>query len=240
VKNRTIASVVILAGATLIPTGAQAAGTAYAVDTAETTEPGACKVESWASYSASKDFFGAVNPACGFEFGAQMEWSLQGSRFRSDGEWGTGLAPKLKIKLVPTEIGTFGWAITATTFHDVINRETTGFTFVAPATLRLSDVARINVNVGFLSDIVNNRNYLTYGLGLDLRTSDNVWTLTTELFGLVGSVAEGSVTRPRAQVGVRYRPVDLFSIDVIYGRNIAGENSNWITVGTTVRFSPAR
>lgn len=226
--------------AALIPNGARAAGTAYAVDPAETTEPGACKVESWASYSASKDFFGAVNPACGFQLGAQMEWSLQASRSRSDGEWGTGLAPKLKIKLVPTAIGSLGWAVSATTFYDALNQETTGFTIVVPATLRMSEVTRLNINVGFLSDTANDRKYLTYGLGFDLRTPDNVWTLTTEVFGQVGPADEGSNTRPRAQVGVRYRPVDPFSLDVIYGRNITGENSNWITVGTTIRFAPAR
>jgi hypothetical protein len=30
--------------------------------------------------------------------------------------------------------------------------------------------------------------------------------------------------------------VDEFNIDVIYGRNIARENANWIAVATTVRF----
>ena len=29
---------------------------------------------------------------------------------------------------------------------------------------------------------------------------------------------------------------DQFSLDVIYGRNINGENADWITVGTTIRF----
>jgi hypothetical protein len=35
---------------------------------------------------------------------------------------------------------------------------------------------------------------------------------------------------------VRYRPNEIFSVDVIYGRNITGENANWITLGTTIRF----
>jgi hypothetical protein len=38
------------------------------------------------------------------------------------------------------------------------------------------------------------------------------------------------------QTGVRYRPNEIFSVDVIYGRNIGGENANWITIGTTIRF----
>jgi hypothetical protein len=35
---------------------------------------------------------------------------------------------------------------------------------------------------------------------------------------------------------VRYRPNDIFSVDLIYGHNIMGENANWITLGTTIRF----
>jgi nucleoid-associated protein YgaU len=59
------------------------------------------------------------------------------------------------------------------------------------------------------------------------------------LFGQVGSAfEEGHLTTPRYQVGVRWRPIDQFSVDVIYGRNITGENANWITVGTTIRFPP--
>ena len=42
--------------------------------------------------------------------------------------------------------------------------------------------------------------------------------------------------RPRFQTGVRYRPNEIFSVDLIYGHNITGENANWITLGTTIRF----
>jgi hypothetical protein len=144
------------------------------------------------------------------------------------------------MKLVPTAIGSWGWAVTATSTHDLITGEHTSLAFVLPGTLRLSEIARINVNAGVLWDRTTDRRYLTYGLGFDLRTRDNVWTLTTEVFGQVGSTFdEGHLTQPRFQVGMRWRPIDQFSVDVIYGRNITGENANWITVGTTIRFPPA-
>ena len=44
------------------------------------------------------------------------------------------------------------------------------------------------------------------------------------------------MVRPRFQTGVRYRPNEIFSVDLIYGHNITGENANWITLGTTIRF----
>jgi hypothetical protein len=38
-------------------------------------------------------------------------------------------------------------------------------------------------------------------------------------------------------VSVRLRPVDAVSVDVICGRNITGENANWLTLAATARFS---
>jgi len=44
---------------------------------------------------------------------------------------------------------------------------------------------------------------------------------------------------PRFQAGLRFRPIDRFNIDLISGRNIAGENANWIMLATVFRFPPA-
>ena len=102
--------------------------------------------------------------------------------------------------------------------------------------MRLSENSRINLNGGWLWDREADRHYLTYGIGLDMRTPDNVWTLTMEMFGQVGSADAFSTVQPRAQVGIRYRPIDAFSVDLIYGRNITGENANWLTLATVYRF----
>jgi hypothetical protein len=67
-----------------------------------------------------------------------------------------------------------------------------------------------------------------------------MWTLTGEVFGLAGIADAVSVTQPRFQLGLRFRPIDRFNIDVIYGRNLTGENANWITLATIVRFPPPR
>ena len=44
-----------LAVTAALPGAAWAAGAAYQVDTVEISEPGACKVESWASFAGNKD-----------------------------------------------------------------------------------------------------------------------------------------------------------------------------------------
>src|SRR5262245_12971130 len=75
---------------------ARAAGAAYAVDTADVSEPGACKVESWMSAAANHDFFAATSPTCVVNLFRPVELSTQLSRARADGEWSSGAIPKFK------------------------------------------------------------------------------------------------------------------------------------------------
>jgi hypothetical protein len=215
-----------------------AAGAAYQVDTAEVSEPGSCKVESWVSSAQNQDVIASVSPACVVNVSRPVEVSAQFARTRADGEWGTGLAPKVKTNIVPTALGTWGFALSAIASYDLITRENTGLLVTVPATLRVSNVVRINLNAGWFRDRAEHRDYFTYGAGFDWRTPDNVWTLTGEVFGLAGAAEASGTLAPRFQLGLRYRPVDIFNIDLIYGRNLAGERANWLTLATIVRFKP--
>jgi hypothetical protein len=239
---RGVVTAFSIAAATLTFVGpAGAADAAYQVDTAEVAAPGSCKVESWVSAADNRDFIAAINPSCGVNVGRRIEVSAQLARFRADGEWATGVAPKVKTNLIPTAVGSWGLALAAAAAYDFTARETTGLAVNLPATLRLSDVVRVNVNAGWLFDRTVDRHYFTYGAGVDRRTPDGVWTFTAEVFGLLGAAEERSTVEPRFQAGIRYRPVEPFSVDLVYGRNITGENANWITVATIYRFPrPAR
>jgi len=217
---------------------ARAAGAAYQVDTAEVSESGSCKVESWVSSANNRDFIASVAPACVVNVFRPVEISAQFSRTRADQEWGTSAAPKLKTNIIPTAIGSWGVALSAIASYDLITGENTGFSLNVPATLRLSNVVRINVNAGWQRDRTVNHDYFAYGAGFDWRTPDNVWTLTGEVFGLLGPAEERGPVEPRFQLGLRYRPIDEFNIDLIYGRNLAGERADWITLATVVRFKP--
>jgi hypothetical protein len=218
---------------------AHAAGGAYQVDTADVSEPGSCKVESWVSSANNRDLIASVAPGCVVNLGRPVELSAQFARTRADEEWGTTANPKFKTNILPTAIGSWGLGLTAIASYDLLTREYSGFSVTVPATLRVSNVLRFNLNVGYLRDRVAEHDYFTYGAGFDLRTPDNVWTLTGEVFGQVGAADDtrGPV-EPRFQVGIRWRPVDLFNIDLIYGRNLAGERADWITLATIVRFKP--
>src|ERR1043166_4713548 len=107
--------VVLVAAAAILPWRAgeaRAANTAYAVDAADISETGSCKIESWLSSATNTDFSAVANPSCVVDpFKLKpVELSLLTNRSRSDGEWSTTLAPKAKINIVPTGIGKLGFA----------------------------------------------------------------------------------------------------------------------------------
>jgi hypothetical protein len=214
---------------------AWAANGAYAVDAADISETGSCKVESWLSTATNTDFSAVANPSCVVNVFKPVEVSLQTVRSRSDGDWSTTIAPKAKWNIVPTGIGKLGLSFYAGGSFDAQTGENLSAFAVVPATFRLSETMRINAIAGWLWDRSVDRHYLTYGVGFDWKFTDTLqWTI--EAFGQAGTSDVPGVIRPRFQSGVRYRPNEIFSVDVIYGHNITGESANWITIGTTIRF----
>jgi hypothetical protein len=234
VRHITVAAAAAVS-ALLAGGSALAANGAYAVDAADISDVGSCKVESWLSTATNTDFSAVANPSCAVNIFRPVELSLQTVRSRSDGDWSTTIAPKAKTNIAPTGIGKLGFSAYAGGSFDAMTGENLTMFAVVPATYRLSETMRVNLNGGWLWDCTVDRHYLTYGIGFDWKFTDVLqWTI--EAFGQAGASDIPSVTRPRFQTGVRYRPNEIFSVDVIYGRNIMGENANWITLGTTVRF----
>jgi len=233
IAGQTIAVVALLAG--LSAGEARAANGAYAVDAADISEVGSCKVESWMSAATNTDFSLVANPSCVVDPFKPVELSLLTNRARSDGDWSTTIAPKAKMNIAPTGIGRFGFSVFGNASFDALTGENLTLAAVIPATYRLSETMRINLHGGWLWDRSVDRHYFTYGLGFDWKFTGTLqWTI--EAFGQAGASDRPSVVQPRLQTGVRYRPNEIFSVDLIYGRNITGENANWITLGTTVRF----
>src|SRR5437660_7284909 len=104
------AQAAVLAAAAILPwlaDEARAANNAYAVDAADISETGSCKIESWLSSATNTDFSAVANPSCVVDpFKVKpVELSLLTNRARSDGEWSTSIAPKATVNLVPTGIG---------------------------------------------------------------------------------------------------------------------------------------
>jgi hypothetical protein len=223
---------------------ALAAGSAYQVDTGVISSPGSCKVDSWVSSAGADGFFAALAPTCVVDAGRPVELSAQFGRFRSDDEWTTAILPKIKTNIVPGgAVGEWSVALALTAAYNATARELAAFNVVVPATLRVTENVRINLNAGYLRGLNPGRDFFSYGAGIDLRTPDNVWTVTAEMFGALSAAREDDKRgelQPRWQLGLRWRPVDAFNVDLIYGRNLLGERANWITLATTIRFKTAK
>lgn len=224
----------------LAPPGpAHAAGGAFVVDDSEIAKVGDCKVESWLSSASNHDFVGSTNPACVFNVFQPVELGAQFQRVRFDDVWGTALTLKAKTNMIPIDRGNFGLALSGGTAVDLVTGDYLGSFVNVPVSLKLNKDLQINLNVGGLYDSPNNLLWLTWGAGFEWGFAPK-FTLLGEVFGLLGhrDPLNSAQSDPRAQIGLRYTPIETIDIDVIYGRNVYGVDTNWITVGLNVRFTP--
>jgi hypothetical protein len=212
----------------------------FAVDDAVIDQPGVCKIESWFSAAANGDHIGTVSPSCTVSLGRPVEFNPQFQHARSSGHWSTQIAFLVKTGIFPVETGKLGLAVKGGPLFDLRTGSNTGGVAALLATYPLSEQFRLNVNGGWQYEGETDWHRLTWGLGFDWKfTGTFPLTLIGEVFGQAGrrDPAQPSVTDPRTQIGLRYTPIDTVDVDVIYGRNITGENANWITVGLNVRFN---
>jgi hypothetical protein len=235
--RRLIAPVLLAAGAALTPTFAIAAGGAYAVDDSEVGKPGDCKVETWASFASNRDQVAVTKPACVFNLGVPVEINVPLMHQRSGGDSTTTAGIGDKVALVPVETGHLGVGLSAGTAWQTSDGRNTGGYVSVPLTYQVSDALRFNINGGYQYDGLTRLSYASFGAGFEWKFAQPL-TLIGEVYGIAGSrgSAERSLTEPRAQIGLRFTPVDRVDLDLIYGRNINGENANWITVGVNLRF----
>ncbi len=246
-RSRPVAAPATVAAALLVLAlsgPVRAAGGAFAVDDAEVGKPGECKVESWVSFAGNGDFIGVTSPACVANLGRPVELGAQYQRSRSGGEWGTSLALKAKTNILPVETGKLGLGLAIAAPFDLITQQSSGFAVNAPATFEVSEQFKINVNAGWLYERVDQLHWFTWGAGFEWQFAEKL-TLIAEAFGQLGrlpAVEEGdppppnSLREPRLQAGLRFTPVEAVDLDLIYGRNITGENADWLTLGVNVRF----
>ena len=127
-----------------------------------------------------------------------------------------------RSNFIPTGIGKLGLSVSAGGSFDALTGENLTWFAAIPATYRLNETMRINVNGGWLWDRTVRPALSALRHGFDWKFTDTLqWTI--EAFGQAGPTDEPSTVRPRLQTGLRYRPNEIFSVDVIYGHNITGE-----------------
>jgi hypothetical protein len=224
---------------------AVAAGGAFAVDDAAVDEPGACKVESWMAFASNQDFIGVISPACVANLGRPVELGVAYQRSRADGEWGSTLGLKAKTNIIPVETGKIGVGFSIGVPTDLLTRQITGFSATIPLTFQVSEMFKLNANLGWLYERTNNHlSWLTWGAGFEWQFVPKL-TLIGEAFGQLGNLPmvdpgdplpPNSIREPRVQAGLRFTPVEALDLDLIFGRNITGENASWVTLGANIRF----
>jgi hypothetical protein len=225
------------AGIAVADSKAHAAGGAFIVDDAGVDDPFSCKIESSASLGSNQTFIGVTTPACVLPLFKPTEIGVNIIRTRQpDGDWGTGVLPKFKMSILPVETGKLGLAISGGSLFNVLTGEYAASFFSVPVTYTFSESFKVNLNAGWAYERPNDQHFISYGAGFEWMALKHL-TLIGEVFGVGTQHPEArTVVDPRFQVGLRITPIDTLEFDVIYGRNIGGENANWITVGLNVRF----
>jgi hypothetical protein len=226
-------ALVVLFFLQLLPAFAARLGGAYYVDDAEIGKVGSCEIESWSSFAATGDRIAVFSPACVVKLGAPVELGTNLVNLRSDGQ--QDYLATLTAKTVPIPIGQtgFGLAVAGAVVYDPLNQTGNGFIINVPVTFDFSKELRVNVNFGtqYYTGGDPHGLYATAGAGVSW-TFVRHWSVISEVFALMGP----GQTNPRFQTGLRYSPTKDIDCDLIYGRNLLGEGSNWITVGLTVRI----
>jgi hypothetical protein len=114
---------------------------------------------------------------------------------------------------------------------DLLTGEHSATAISIPVTLPIADKFKVNVNAGWLHVRTEDLDWVPTAAGFEWTFAKQL-TLIGEVFGLFGQSAEPSSRMdPRAQLGLRYAPEKSVDVDVIYGRNVLGENADWITIG---------
>ncbi len=220
------------------PRDALAANGGVAVDDIDMDPVGNCKVDSWASFASNRDRLGVVSPGCVFDFGRPVDITFGFVRGRSDGEWESGATVKLRTLIIPGGVGKWGVLFSAAAAYNITTHELADVLVNIPATFQVVENFKINLNGGWLYNLPNERHWGTWGASFDWSVNDKI-SLIGEAFGLLfnNDPDKPHANDPRAQFAVRFKPNEDLDFDVIYGRNIFGENAHWITVGMNIRFN---
>lgn len=214
------------------PCAAASLGGAYFIDDADIEPVGGCEIEHWASFGANTDRVFVSNPACVFNLGRPVELGVTALRTKSAGDWGTTAAVTAKTILQETGGHGWGYGISGAVIYDVNSSLVNGLFVNLPVSYDVSEALRLNVNAGWLYDPSQDQHFFTGGAGFAWQFM-KPFSLLGEVFAIVGP----DQANPRFQLGLRYNPIKSVDLDVIYGRNITGERSNWITVGLNFRTS---
>ena len=149
-----------------------------------------------------------------------------------------GIGATVKVRTFRIESGKVSALFSAALAYDITSSELADVLVNIPVTFQILENFKINVNGGWLHNRPDDLHWATWGVSFDWSVNDRI-SIIGEAFGLAGDrdLERPHARDPRAQLALRFKPNEDLDFDVIYGRNIFGENAHWITVGLNVRFN---
>lgn len=205
-----------------------------------------CTGQFWTSAASNYDFITVAYPICVVDLGKPVELGGLFQRSSASDVWTRATA---KTNIIPIEKHPFGLSIVGGATWDLITGANTGGFINLPVTIQVQDRLRINLNGGWLYDNVNKISYAIWGAGFEWGFVEKKLRLIGEVFGQAGAQpavnpgdppSPNSIIEPRTKIGKRFAPNEKFNIDLIRGRNITGENAQWVTLGLNVHFDLGR
>ena len=178
---------------------------------------------------------GVVSPGCVFNFGRPVDITFGFARVRADGDWGTGATVKVRTFRIPAEAASSASCSRPPppTTSPPASSRTSWSTSRRPS--RSLENFKLNLNGGWLHNVP------TTCIGPPGARASTGASTTGSRSSARRSGCRSTAIRirphasdPRAQFALRFKPNENLDFDVIYGRNIIGENAHWITVGMNV------
>jgi hypothetical protein len=149
-------------------------------------------------------------------------------RDRREGDWGTAVAPAVKIALLDADEDGVGAALSMGSGHAGIQRRADTLYAVVPVTVPVTERFNVHLNGGVERDQAAGVTELVWGLGVQH---------AFDRLELIGEVFGGETGRPGFQAGVRPFLFDTdVALELAYGNNLDGDRAHWLTVGLSFEF----
>jgi hypothetical protein len=202
----------------------------YIVDDAAITPPGTGQIEAWLSLSRDNSIVNFV-PATTLRPLPSVEWSLTLNGSRVFNSAATTVAMQGKWQLRDPDHGQFGLALAGNVALDAgTGRAGTAHLYSA-LTVPAGERIRLHGNLGWSRSFGDDRrSTLNWGARAEAAVVPDRLAVHAEAFG---------ASRGGAGYQVGLRPTNRkgnVDLELLFGRNLAGERHKWLTMGTAIRF----
>lgn len=198
----------------------------YIVDDAGIADKGIVNSTNWLSHSNQHENIG--NMALAYQVFTNLETTVQAMRDIGAGNNDTQFT--LQEKYLWHDAPTWLSSVTGGVSYDMIDQKLAGAYAYIPLTWNVSPVFSVNLNGGWQYSHPTEQTAATWGINAAWQATKQI-SFTAEEFGHTSG-------RPGQQAGIAWQPPGqtIFIGDLVYGHDINGSDSQWITTGLSFSF----